>query len=140
MPARAGAHQPSPGLTAGPRHDAAKALEVARVVKDPQVLYPALAFRARAELVAGRRDEAGAFADELLSLWAGRPETMLDSHLQSFVDASEVLRALGRGSELTAVARGATMQTPWIDAATAMVLDDFQAAAEIYAQAGALPR
>jgi hypothetical protein len=64
---------------------------------------------------------------------------MLDSHLQSFVDASEVLRALGRGSELTAVARGATMQTPWIDAATAMVLGDFQAAAEIYAQAGALP-
>jgi hypothetical protein len=64
---------------------------------------------------------------------------MLDSHLQSFVDASEVLRALGCGSELTAVARGATMQTPWIDAATAMVLGDFQAAAEIYAQAGALP-
>ncbi|MGH3094100.1 MAG: AAA family ATPase [Gaiellaceae bacterium] len=123
----------------GALDDAAKALEVARVVRDPQVLYPALAFRARAELVAGRRDEAGAFADELLSLWAGRPETMLDSHLQSFADASEVLRALGRGPELTAVARGAPMQTPWIDAATAMVLGDFQAAAEIYGQAGALP-
>ena len=130
------------GLARGDRgalDDAAKALEVARVVRDPQVLYPALAFRARAELVAGRRVEAGAFADELLSLWAGRPETMLDSHLQSFPDASEVLRALGRGAELTAVARGATMQTPWIEAATAMVLGDFQAAAEIYAHAGALP-
>ncbi|MGH3029738.1 MAG: ATP-binding protein [Gaiellaceae bacterium] len=123
----------------GALDDAAKALEVARVVRDPQVLYPALAFRARAELVARRRDEAGAFADELLSLWARRPVTMLDSHLQSFADAAEVLRALGRGPELTAIARSARMQTPWIDAAKALVRGDFERAAEIYAQTGSLP-
>jgi class 3 adenylate cyclase/tetratricopeptide (TPR) repeat protein len=120
-------------------HDAAKALEVARLVKDSQVLYPAVAFRAHAELAAGRMDEAGALADELLSSWSARPETMLDSHLQSFVDLAVVLSALGRGRELIAIAKNARLQTRWIDAAKAFARRDFQHAAEIYAKAGSLP-
>jgi tetratricopeptide (TPR) repeat protein len=120
-------------------HDAAKALEAARLVKDPQVLYPAVAFRAAAELAAGRTDEAGALADELLSWWSARPETMLDSHLQSFVDLAVVLSALGRGPELIAIAKNASLQTLWIDAAKAFVRRDFHRAAEIYAKAGSLP-
>jgi class 3 adenylate cyclase len=119
--------------------DAEKALETARRVRDPQALYPVLAFRARAELAAGRLDEASALADELVSSWANRPEAMLDSHLQSFVDAAEALRALGRGSELIAVAAEARQQTPWIAAATAFVSGDFQGAADIYREAGSLP-
>jgi len=120
-------------------HDAAKALEVARVVKDSQVLYPAVAFRADAELAAGRTDEAGALADELLSSWSARPETMLDSHLQSFVDLAVVLSALGRGHELIAIAKNARLQTRWIDAAKAFVSGEFVRAAEIYHDAGSLP-
>jgi tetratricopeptide (TPR) repeat protein len=120
-------------------HDAAKALEVARLVKDPQVLYPAVAFRANAEVAAGRADEAGALADELLSSWSARPETMLDSHLQSFVDLAVVLSALGRGPELIAIAMNARLQTLWIDAAKAYVSGEFVRAAEIYQDAGSLP-
>src|SRR6266508_2100565 len=120
-------------------HDAANALEVARVVKDSQVLYPAVAFRADAELAAGRTDEAGALADELLSSWSARPETMLDSHLQSFVDLAVVLSALGRGHELIAIAKNARLQTRWIDAAKAFVSGEFVRAAEIYHDAGSLP-
>jgi class 3 adenylate cyclase len=119
--------------------DAEKALETARRVRDPQALYPALAFRARAELAAGRLEEASALADELVSSWANRPEAMLDSHLQSFVDAAEALRALGRGSELIAVAAKARHQTRWTGAATAFVSGDFLRAAEIYAAAGSAP-
>jgi tetratricopeptide (TPR) repeat protein len=130
------------GLARGERlmiADADGALETARTVRDPQALYPALAFRARAESAAGRLDEASALADELLSSWANRPDAMLDSHLQSFVDAAEVLRALGRGSELIAVAAKARHQTRWTGAATAFVSGDFLRAAEIYAAAGSAP-
>jgi class 3 adenylate cyclase/tetratricopeptide (TPR) repeat protein len=119
--------------------DAEKALEIARIVRDPQALYPALAFRARAEVAAHRLDEADRLADELLSLWARKPETMLDSHLQSFIDVAIVLSALGRGSELIVISVKANLQTKWIDAAKAFVLGDFQRAAEIYAEIGSLP-
>ncbi|HEY3068702.1 MAG TPA: adenylate/guanylate cyclase domain-containing protein [Gaiellaceae bacterium] len=119
--------------------DAEKALEIARIVRDPQALYPALAFRARAEVAAHRLDEAGRLADELLTLWARKPETMLDSHLQAFIDVAIVLGALGRGSELIEISGKAKLPTKWIDAAKAFVLDDFQRAAEIYAEIGSLP-
>jgi class 3 adenylate cyclase/tetratricopeptide (TPR) repeat protein len=119
--------------------DADEALDMARNVRDPQALHPALAFRARAEVAAGRLKEADALAHELLSSWANKPEAMLDSHLQSFIDAAEALRALGRGPELIEVAANAKRQTKWIDAAKAFVSGDFLRAAEIYAETGSLP-
>jgi hypothetical protein len=48
--------------------DAAKGLALAREVGDPPVLDPSLAFHARASLAAGRVEEAGAYADELLAV------------------------------------------------------------------------
>ncbi len=119
--------------------DADQALDAARNVGDPQSLYPALAFRARAEVTAGRVEEASTLADDLLSSWAHTPDAMLDSHLQSFVDAAEALRALGRGRELIQVAANAHRQTKWIDAANAFVSGDFLRAAKIYADTGSLP-
>jgi tetratricopeptide (TPR) repeat protein len=116
-----------------------KALEIARIVRDPQALYPALACRARAEVAAHKLEEAGRLADELLSLWARKPETMLESHLQSFIDVAIVLSALERGSELIEISDKAKLQTKWIHAAKAFVLGDFQRAAEIYAEIGSLP-
>jgi class 3 adenylate cyclase len=113
-------------------------LELARSIGDPQVLYPALAFAARAARATERLDEAVSLLDELLDLWKDRPGTVLQSHLQSFVDAAEVLYALGRGSELEASA-AAQVQTRWIDAARAYVRGDFQEAARIYEEAGSLP-
>jgi hypothetical protein len=99
----------------------------------------ALAFAAREASFTGRLKEAATLVDELLTLWASRPKTVLQSHLQSFSDAAEALSALGRGEELAEVGANARMQTRWIEAATAFVGRDFQRAAEIYAECGSLP-
>ena len=48
--------------------DAVRALEFGRQARDPQALYPPLAFLARAVLAAGRAREATDAADELLGL------------------------------------------------------------------------
>ena len=45
------------------------ALGLAREVGAPQMLFPRLAFHAHALVAAGRGDEGGACADELLALW-----------------------------------------------------------------------
>jgi class 3 adenylate cyclase/tetratricopeptide (TPR) repeat protein len=119
--------------------DAVKALEVARIAKDPQVLYPALALCSRLELDAGGPDEAVALADELLALWREKPETMLGSALHSFTDLAVVLSDLRRGPELISIADTATMQTSWIEAAKAFVTGDIRRAAEIYEGNGSLP-
>jgi tetratricopeptide (TPR) repeat protein len=119
--------------------EASSALAHGRVIGDPQALYPALALAARVARHTGRIDEAVELIDELLGLWGERPRTVLHSHLQSFVDAAEVLGALGRGSELEAVGAAAHVQTRWIDAGTAYVRGDFRRAAEIYSQTGSLP-
>jgi tetratricopeptide (TPR) repeat protein len=118
--------------------EACSTLELARSIGDPQVLYPALAFAARAARTTERVDKAVSLLDELLDLWREKPGTVLQSHLQSFVDAAEVLYALGRGSELEALA-AEQVQTQWIDAATAYVRGNFQVAVDIYEQAGSLP-
>src|SRR5439155_16428267 len=83
--------------------EAGEALTLARAVGDPQVLYPALAFAAREASSVGRLKEAATAIDELLGLWRSRPKTVLQSHLQSFADAAEVLSVLGRGEELAEV-------------------------------------
>jgi class 3 adenylate cyclase/tetratricopeptide (TPR) repeat protein len=122
----------------GAHEEANRTLERARSIGDPQVLYPALAFAARAAWTTERLDEAVSLIEELLSLWRDRPRTVLQSHLQSFVDAAEVLYALGRGSELEALA-AEQVQTRWIDAATAWGHGNFKEAADIFEQAGSLP-
>jgi class 3 adenylate cyclase/tetratricopeptide (TPR) repeat protein len=119
--------------------DAANALDIARLVKDPQVVYPALAICARAMLEGGRSAEGASLAGELLASWSVRPETMLASHLHSFVDAAVVLSAVGRGADLVEIAGKAKSQTKWIEAAKALVAGDFRRAAEIYAETGSLP-
>jgi class 3 adenylate cyclase/tetratricopeptide (TPR) repeat protein len=124
---------------AGDLEDAVKSLEVARVAKDPQVLYPALALSSRVELDAGRPNEAVALADELLALWRKKPEAMLGSHLHSFADMAVVLTDLERGPELLSIADLAPLQTSWIDAAKAFVTGDPGRAADIYEHNASLP-
>jgi class 3 adenylate cyclase/tetratricopeptide (TPR) repeat protein len=116
-----------------------RTLELARSIGDPQVLYPALAFAARAAHASERLDDAVSLIDELLGFWRDRPRTVLQSHLQSFVDAAEVLSGLGRGSELETLGAAAQVQTRWIEAATAYVRGDFQRAAEVYSETGSRP-
>jgi hypothetical protein len=108
-------------------------------IGDPQVLYPTIGFVARATAFLGLHDESVELLDELLSAWRSKPNTILHSHLQSFADVAAALVAHGRGHELEDIGAQASVQTPWIAAATAFVAGDFRRAAETYARSGSLP-
>jgi class 3 adenylate cyclase/tetratricopeptide (TPR) repeat protein len=118
---------------------AGRALEVARVAMDPQVLYPTLAFAARAKVAAGDLEAGRALVDELLTSWSEVPETLLASHLQSCSDLAVASSALGSGTELIEIVQGARLKTKWIEAAIAFVSRDFHQAAAIYAETGSRP-
>ena len=119
--------------------DAARALATARVAKDPQVVYPALAFDARVRIAAGRVEEGRALVDELLTSWSEAPETMLASHLQSSADVAVALTMLGRGPEFDEVTARAMLETKWLEAASASVSGDYLRAAATYEEIGSLP-
>src|SRR6185312_6728571 len=107
-----------------------------RRVHDPQTLFPALAFHARALL----RDDPGLaseLAGELLERWAGAGLTFATFWL---ADLAVVTTDLGRGDEL-ASACSSYLRIPsrWRDAALAVVGGDDLGAAQIYAAIGTRP-
>jgi tetratricopeptide (TPR) repeat protein len=121
----------------GAQDDADRALELARVAKDPQILWPALAFAARAFNETDPR-QADALAAELLSEWRslGWPQTA-ESDWPS--DIGFVLPLVSRGGELLEGAAETQNHTPWFEAAVACASGDFGGAADVYAVIGALP-
>lgn len=114
--------------------DADRAHAFSRAAEDPQNLYPALAFRARALLAAGRVNDASAAVDELLRSIADTPS------LPSFwvLDLVVALLELGRAGELRA-AVAATPSTRWLEAALAHADGDFARAAQSCAAIGTKP-
>jgi class 3 adenylate cyclase/tetratricopeptide (TPR) repeat protein len=123
------------GDVAGAVEDSDRELELARVAKDPQVLYPALSFRALALLAAGRAAEGAAHAEDLLSGWRDK---RLVSGLGWPFDLAVVFDELGRSDELVAALAGGP-ETSWIAAARAFVLREFERAADILAEIGSRP-
>jgi class 3 adenylate cyclase/tetratricopeptide (TPR) repeat protein len=121
----------------GALDDAARAVEFAQDAKDAQVLYPALAFRARAEVVAGSLDLGVALTDELLSLWTSKPDAFPASSWA--VDLACALDALDRGAELIEMADRITTKTRWFDALVAFLSGDHRAAAEQFGAIGSRP-
>jgi tetratricopeptide (TPR) repeat protein len=117
--------------------DADKQLALARMATDPQVLNSALAFRARVALVTGDRDEAGAYARELLAMLAEQAE--LHAVAEWSADLAAVLVDLGRGSDMRELAASKAVSTPWLEAAVAFAGSDFERAADQYAKIGSLP-
>ena len=115
-----------------------RALGLARAVGAPQMLLPVLAFDAHAQAAAGRVEEAGAAADELLRLWLDQGRGL---SLASFwlADLAFALATLGRGGELAAAAGRTPTRTRWLDAAEAAGEDDWLHAAGIFARIGSLP-
>ncbi|MGB2952081.1 MAG: hypothetical protein WBB74_01670, partial [Gaiellaceae bacterium] len=113
--------------------DTDKAVEFGHSSGEPQVLLPALAGYTCALVAAGRVDEAGEVADELLAAVRAEVPTSWAS------DVAVALRELGRGPEL--VARFAELEnpTPWEAGATAVASGDFSRAIDIYAAVGARP-
>jgi class 3 adenylate cyclase/tetratricopeptide (TPR) repeat protein len=114
--------------------DSSRALELGRRADYPDMVVPALALHARALEAAGRPDEAGALADELLSLW---PERFPTSYWVA--DLGFTLPGLGRAERLLAAAGRARTSSRWLEAAKAAAEDDFARAADVYAAIGSLP-
>jgi tetratricopeptide (TPR) repeat protein len=89
------------------------------------VLYPSLAFRARALLEAGRQQEADTEANELLAMLAH--QGVLPT------------RPLGRDAELVELLADVKTPTGWFEAAAAVAAGEFQRAADHYDQIQAQP-
>jgi class 3 adenylate cyclase/tetratricopeptide (TPR) repeat protein len=121
----------------GAQDDAERSLAFARVAKDPQILWPALAFAARAFTLTDPR-QADALASELLAEWRklGWAQT---SESDWLADIGFVLPVVGREVELLEGAAQTGNHTPWLEAAVASASGDPRGAAEVYAGIGALP-
>jgi class 3 adenylate cyclase/tetratricopeptide (TPR) repeat protein len=118
--------------------DVDEALELARAVGAPQILYPTLAFHAHAHVAAGRPEEGAGSADELLALWL---DDGGGASLASFwlPDLTFALAELGREGELVDAAGRARTQTRWLEAAVAAGEGDWVIAADLFARVGSLP-
>jgi tetratricopeptide (TPR) repeat protein len=125
------------GDSMGALDDSARALAFAQQVRDPQTLFPALAFNARVLLATGDAQGAGDCATRLLEAWAEAGVTFAAFWLP---DLAVVLADLGRGAEFER-ASGAYVRIPtrWLDAALAVVQGRDLEAAGAYAAIGSRP-
>jgi hypothetical protein len=119
----------------GALSDAAEALAQARVSNEPQMLYPALAFCARALAAAGDEKEASRQADELLAEWGSKQNQFPASSW--VVDLAYALELLGRQAELPDAAMDGT--SSWLVAASAFARGEFDVASECFAAIGSRP-
>jgi ATP/maltotriose-dependent transcriptional regulator MalT len=116
------------GNVDGAVDDAGAGLARAREVKDPQVVYPMLGACACVYADAGRLAEANRFFDELVS--AGG-----DTFAYEVADIIWAADMLNRRDEVRAALP--TRDTPWFQAARALLDAEFERAAEIFDSIGA---
>jgi class 3 adenylate cyclase/tetratricopeptide (TPR) repeat protein len=120
--------------TVGALEDSAAATELARTEGDPQIVFPALATRARVLLECGQEAEAEALADELVERWSENSSTAGPW----MTDLAPVLAAVGREQKLLVAYERASLRTRWLEAAAKLARGDARGAAEDYAEIGAL--
>jgi hypothetical protein len=125
------------GDVRGAQEDGDRSLERAEAAKDPQVMWPSLAFVARA-VATTDRGRAERLASELLSGWE-RHGLGIGGDTGWLPDLAVALVALGGTSELPALVERSTIKTPWRSAAAAYVSGEFGIAADTYSAMGALP-
>ena len=125
------------GDTAGAIEDTERSLELAREAKDPQVLWPTLAFTARIA-ASSDPDRARLLVDELLSEWKdqGWPRW---SESDWMADASFVLPLIGGEERLLEGLADEAAPSPWRRAALAYVSGNPRTAADIYGGMGVGP-
>jgi tetratricopeptide (TPR) repeat protein len=113
----------------GALEDSERGISVAREVKDPQLLGPALVTRARVLVAAG--DQLA--AEELLA------ELLRDHQVDIgwFSRLPLLLSELGRGDEFVAATEQSSRPTPWLEAGRAVGKGDFARGAAIYEEMGA---
>jgi predicted ATPase/class 3 adenylate cyclase len=112
-----------------------RGLELARSVKDAQLLNPAIAVAARVLLASGDRAAANSLADELREAWNLVPVRQPEECSAG----SWVFRDLSREAELGAALERVGPPTAWHDAAANIVAGDLVGAAGVYAEIGAVP-
>jgi class 3 adenylate cyclase/tetratricopeptide (TPR) repeat protein len=125
------------GDVQGAAEDATRDLEEAREARDPQVLLPALAIRARTALALGDRALAEEAADEALLLWEELPERPRPSFW--VLDLALVLAALGRGRDFLAWSGTIDPPTRWLEAAALLAGGDAAGAAVVLDEIGSVP-
>jgi hypothetical protein len=101
------------------------------------MLYPALAFGARAAVEAGSAGAGGLLADELLVLWRAKLRAYPASSW--VVDLAFALHGLGRGADLVDTAGSVTTGTRWLEAVVAFAGGEHLAAAERFDRIGSRP-
>ena len=122
------------GDIAGGLEDSMRSLELAREVKDPQALVPALAGAAFACLEASELADAGLLATEALENEGLQNDTGPVGFFLFWV-----LDALDRDRELEEPLRRVKRRSRWHAATTALLAGELVDAADIYAEAGAAP-
>jgi tetratricopeptide (TPR) repeat protein len=122
------------GGSEGVLTDLDRSLQLARDMKDPQVMYPLLAAAARSYAFLGHSGRAAATADELLRLLRERGQDWITDAW--IVDLAIALKWLGRESEVLDVIQA---PTAWSDAALAYAKGEFDGAAKLLHEIGSLP-
>jgi class 3 adenylate cyclase/tetratricopeptide (TPR) repeat protein len=118
--------------------DADRAVALARRMKDPQALLPALSFSSFARMEAGRSQEASRLADELVSLDPLGAGMHVSHSVSPVFDLAWVLVDLGRESEM--LDRAASIERPnrWLEGALAIAGGRLDLAADVYFEIGNL--
>ena len=115
--------------------EANSGLELARTVKDPQLLNPTLVVAAWAALASGDRDAANALADELRDAW----RSVFIRQPEECSRGSWLFMDLSRADELEAALQRVEARTAWHEVATKVVSADLVGAANLHAEIGAVP-
>ncbi len=115
--------------------DVERSLELARLARDRQMLYPTLAVAAEVFMKLDDRDRAAELAAELLSQLVLEPESasLISAELHTL---ARTLGDLGRGEEMLAVLPADDV--PWVHVARALVVGDLRHAADMCRAIGAL--
>jgi class 3 adenylate cyclase/tetratricopeptide (TPR) repeat protein len=121
---------------AGAEEDSAAAISYTDGSSDPQILFPALAARARVLFDRGAKEEADTLLVDLVDRWRSNPFTPASEWLAY---CAPMIAALGRGPEVGALAQAAPVKTRWLEASIALIEGNAPEAARIYAQIGARP-
>jgi ATP/maltotriose-dependent transcriptional regulator MalT len=124
------------GDVAGAVKDTERALGVARIAKNPQLLHPAMAGLAALRAEIGDLDAASGLVDELFENWRAHPVLASAFWL---IEAAYALVPLGRGAELEEGLGRIKARSQWADAARAYVSGELSASADILARIGSKP-
>jgi tetratricopeptide (TPR) repeat protein len=118
------------GDAEGAESDAELTVELVRPIRDPQAVFPELAFAAAIFLSVGNEARAGQTLDEALAGLHELPRlgfAVIELPWQAWVAVT-----LGRESDLVELMEPEPFKSPWLRAALAVTSRDFRTAADLF--------